>query len=145
MDLGSYFYYAVSRFNILFSNDILTWFYLIKANYMCSDHWGTGSVFSGDKTFDEPAWGTFDTNDDVDSVWGFNASSSTKVSEYFQLFFLNTYLTLILLRNIVLQSLCMHFQSIHFLTAFNHVWLWLSASFLFFIFIFMVFYLKHFL
>ncbi|KAB2602553.1 epidermal growth factor receptor substrate 15-like 1 [Pyrus ussuriensis x Pyrus communis] len=42
------------------------------------DHGGAGSVFSGDKGFDEPAWGTFDTNDDVDSVWGFNAVSTTK-------------------------------------------------------------------
>lgn len=49
---------------------------------MCSDHGGTGSVFSGDKSFDEPAWGTFDANDDVDSVWGFNAVSTTKVSQY---------------------------------------------------------------
>ncbi|CAL9022999.1 unnamed protein product [Prunus brigantina] len=42
-----------------------------------SDHGGPGSVF-GDKNFDEPAWGTFDTNDDVDSLWGFNAVSTTK-------------------------------------------------------------------
>ncbi|KAG7022768.1 hypothetical protein SDJN02_16504 [Cucurbita argyrosperma subsp. argyrosperma] len=43
-----------------------------------SDHGGAGSVFSGDKSYDEPAWGTFDMNDDVDSVWGFNAGGSTK-------------------------------------------------------------------
>ncbi|KAG4952754.1 hypothetical protein GYH30_038582 [Glycine max] len=43
-----------------------------------SDHGGVKSVFSGDKIFDEPNWGTFDTNDDIDSVWGFNASSFTK-------------------------------------------------------------------
>ncbi|XP_038887522.1 epidermal growth factor receptor substrate 15-like 1 [Benincasa hispida] len=43
-----------------------------------SDHGGAGSVFSGDKSYDEPAWGTFDTNDDMDSVWGFNAGGSTK-------------------------------------------------------------------
>ncbi|BFG42478.1 hypothetical protein CerSpe_287520 [Prunus speciosa] len=42
-----------------------------------SDHGGPGSVF-GDKNFDEPPWGTFDTNDDVDSLWGFNAVSTTK-------------------------------------------------------------------
>ncbi|CAN6685129.1 unnamed protein product [Malus baccata var. baccata] len=42
------------------------------------DHAGAGSVFSGDKGSDEPAWGTFDNNDDVDSVWGFNAVSTTK-------------------------------------------------------------------
>ncbi|XP_004491645.1 uncharacterized protein [Cicer arietinum] len=43
-----------------------------------SDHGGEKSVFSEDKVFDEPNWGTFDTNDDIDSVWGFNASSTTK-------------------------------------------------------------------
>ncbi|KAK7299784.1 hypothetical protein RJT34_10611 [Clitoria ternatea] len=43
-----------------------------------SDHDGAKSMFSGDKIFDEPNWGTFDTNDDIDSVWGFNASSITK-------------------------------------------------------------------
>lgn len=37
-------------------------------------------MFSGDKSYDEPAWGTFDANDDIDSVWGFNAGGSTKVS-----------------------------------------------------------------
>ncbi|RXH97797.1 hypothetical protein DVH24_010122, partial [Malus domestica] len=42
------------------------------------DHAGAGSMFSGDKGSDEPAWGTFDNNDDVDSVWGFNAVSTTK-------------------------------------------------------------------
>ncbi|XP_070678571.1 uncharacterized protein [Malus domestica] len=46
---------------------------------MCNDdHGGAGSLFSGDNGFDEPAWGTFDPNDDVDSVWGFNAVSTTK-------------------------------------------------------------------
>ncbi|TQE13900.1 hypothetical protein C1H46_000531 [Malus baccata] len=43
------------------------------------DHAGVGSMFSGDNGCDEPAWGTFDTNDDVDSVWGFNAFSTTKI------------------------------------------------------------------
>ncbi|PRQ25189.1 putative EF-hand domain pair protein [Rosa chinensis] len=47
-----------------------------------SDHGGAGSVFSGDKSFDEPAWGTFDANDDVDSVWGFNAVSTTKDTDH---------------------------------------------------------------
>ncbi|XP_050145654.1 uncharacterized protein LOC126621284 isoform X6 [Malus sylvestris] len=42
------------------------------------DHAGAGSIYSGDKGSDEPAWGTFDNNDDVDSVWGFNAVSTTK-------------------------------------------------------------------
>ncbi|XP_068323868.1 uncharacterized protein [Pyrus communis] len=39
---------------------------------------GVLGLFSGNKGLDEPAWGTFDTNDDVDSVWGFNAVSTTK-------------------------------------------------------------------
>ncbi|XP_050363615.1 uncharacterized protein LOC126782417 [Argentina anserina] len=47
-----------------------------------SDHGGAGSVFSGDKSFDESAWGTFDANDDVDSVWGFNAVSTTKDADH---------------------------------------------------------------
>ncbi|KAG7975649.1 hypothetical protein I3843_06G109800 [Carya illinoinensis] len=42
-----------------------------------SDHGGAGSVFSGDKSFDEPTWG-FDTNDDVDSVWGLPPISTSK-------------------------------------------------------------------
>ncbi|XP_048421632.1 uncharacterized protein LOC103941161 isoform X2 [Pyrus x bretschneideri] len=42
------------------------------------DRAGAGSMFSGDKGSDEPAWGTFDVNDDVDSVWGFNAVNTTK-------------------------------------------------------------------
>ncbi|KAF1868776.1 hypothetical protein Lal_00036214 [Lupinus albus] len=40
------------------------------------DHSGVKSVFSGDKFFDEPNWGTFDTNDDIDSVWRFNTNSN---------------------------------------------------------------------
>ncbi|CAA3025131.1 epidermal growth factor receptor substrate 15-like 1 [Olea europaea subsp. europaea] len=28
------------------------------------------------RSFDEPAWGTFDNNDDIDSVWGFDAKDS---------------------------------------------------------------------
>ncbi|XP_030512940.2 epidermal growth factor receptor substrate 15-like 1 [Rhodamnia argentea] len=47
-----------------------------------SDHEAAGSVFSGDRNFDEPAWGTFDTNDDVDSVWGFNPVSSSKDTDH---------------------------------------------------------------
>ncbi|KAF7810725.1 epidermal growth factor receptor substrate 15-like 1 isoform X1 [Senna tora] len=43
-----------------------------------SDHGGIKSVFSGDKIFDEPNWGAFDTNDDIDSVWGFNPNSTAK-------------------------------------------------------------------
>ncbi|KAI4367013.1 hypothetical protein MLD38_022800 [Melastoma candidum] len=41
-----------------------------------SDHEATASVHSGDRTSDEPAWGTSE-NDDLDSVWGFNATASS--------------------------------------------------------------------
>ncbi|KAF9611960.1 hypothetical protein IFM89_037180 [Coptis chinensis] len=34
------------------------------------DHGGAESTISGDKSFDEPTWGTFDTTDDTDSIWG---------------------------------------------------------------------------
>lgn len=54
------------------------------AYFLDSNHEVTESVFSGDKSFDEPAWGTFD-NDDVDSVWGFNAVGSSKVTRFFTL------------------------------------------------------------
>ncbi|KAF8034839.1 hypothetical protein BT93_C0997 [Corymbia citriodora subsp. variegata] len=47
-----------------------------------SDHEAAGSVLSGDRSFDEPAWGTFDTNDDVDSVWGFNPLSASKDTDH---------------------------------------------------------------
>lgn len=55
----------------------------MHVNCLCSDHGGAGSFFSGDKSFDEPAWGTFDTNDDLDSLWGFNSVSTTRVSGQF--------------------------------------------------------------
>ncbi|XP_010270492.1 PREDICTED: epidermal growth factor receptor substrate 15-like [Nelumbo nucifera] len=42
-----------------------------RAKEYQSDHGGGESVISGDKSYDEPMWGTFDTNDD-DSVWNFN-------------------------------------------------------------------------
>ncbi|XP_042483501.1 uncharacterized protein LOC122063875, partial [Macadamia integrifolia] len=38
-----------------------------------SHHGGPESILSGDRSFDEPTWGTFD-NDDADSVWGFSSS-----------------------------------------------------------------------
>ncbi|KAI4339469.1 hypothetical protein MLD38_024412 [Melastoma candidum] len=41
-----------------------------------SDHETSESVHSGDRTFDEPAWGASE-NDDLDSVWGLNAASSS--------------------------------------------------------------------
>ncbi|KAK1318945.1 hypothetical protein QJS10_CPB04g01361 [Acorus calamus] len=46
-----------------------------------SDHGGAESTISGDKFGDEQAWGaTFsDLNDDVDSVWGFNAINSKEL------------------------------------------------------------------
>ncbi|KAI3725733.1 hypothetical protein L1987_65525 [Smallanthus sonchifolius] len=36
------------------------------------------SVISGDKDFDEPGWGTFDTNYDSDAAWDFNATKPNK-------------------------------------------------------------------
>ncbi|GMH16325.1 hypothetical protein Nepgr_018166 [Nepenthes gracilis] len=43
-----------------------------------SNHGGAESSLSGDKSSYEPAWGTFDSNDDVDSVWGFDPASVSK-------------------------------------------------------------------
>ncbi|XP_009618644.1 uncharacterized protein [Nicotiana tomentosiformis] len=40
--------------------------------------------------FDEPGWGTFDNNDDVDSVWGFNAKESDHVKHGEKHFFDST-------------------------------------------------------
>lgn len=37
------------------------------------------SSFHWVSRFDEPGWGTFDNNDDVDSVWGFNAKVSRQI------------------------------------------------------------------
>ncbi|KAI3862189.1 hypothetical protein MKX03_007836 [Papaver bracteatum] len=48
-----------------------------RAKETQSDHGGAESIMSGDKSFDEPTWGTFDNNDDADSVWGFNASKDS--------------------------------------------------------------------
>ncbi|KAL3730976.1 hypothetical protein ACJRO7_027926 [Eucalyptus globulus] len=47
-----------------------------------SDHEAASSVLYEDRSFDEPAWGTFDTNDDLDSVWGFNPVSSSKDTDH---------------------------------------------------------------
>lgn len=48
-----------------------------------SDHGGAESTFSGDKFGDESSWGAnFDTNDDVDSVWGFNAKDTFGAGDY---------------------------------------------------------------
>ncbi|XP_044482199.1 epidermal growth factor receptor substrate 15-like isoform X2 [Mangifera indica] len=44
-----------------------------------SDQDGTESVFSGDKVFDEPSWGTFDTHYDTESVWGFDTESTKDI------------------------------------------------------------------
>ncbi|KAK4347567.1 hypothetical protein RND71_033906 [Anisodus tanguticus] len=38
-----------------------------------SENWGTESVFSRDKGFDESGWGTFDTNFDTDATWDVNS------------------------------------------------------------------------
>ncbi|KAF9686600.1 hypothetical protein SADUNF_Sadunf02G0006100 [Salix dunnii] len=35
----------------------------------------------GNRSFDESTWGAFDTNDDVDSVWGFNPAGNKDSSE----------------------------------------------------------------
>ncbi|WCJ32834.1 Calcium-binding EF hand family protein [Euphorbia peplus] len=40
-----------------------------------SDFGGAESVRSGDKSGDEPGWGTFDTSYDSESVWGFDSES----------------------------------------------------------------------
>lgn len=50
------------------------------AIYLFSDQVGPESVFSGEKGFDEPSWGTFDTHYDTDSVWGFD-TDNPKVCE----------------------------------------------------------------
>ncbi|KAK2975686.1 hypothetical protein RJ640_027789 [Escallonia rubra] len=36
------------------------------------EHGGTDSVLSGDRSFDEPGWGTFETQYDSDANWDFN-------------------------------------------------------------------------
>ncbi|XP_057983974.1 uncharacterized protein LOC131168507 [Malania oleifera] len=41
-----------------------------------SDHGGAESVLSGEKGFDEPSWGAFDSHFDTDSVWGFNPNDT---------------------------------------------------------------------
>lgn len=43
-------------------------------------------ILSGSRSFDESAWGTFDNNDDIDSVWGFDPNNS-KVSQTSKLAF----------------------------------------------------------
>ncbi|XP_042508818.1 actin cytoskeleton-regulatory complex protein pan1-like isoform X2 [Macadamia integrifolia] len=52
-----------------------------RANETHNDHGGAESILSGDKIFDEPTWGTFDTNDDTDSVWGFNTSHTKDLDQ----------------------------------------------------------------
>ncbi|KAF3434871.1 hypothetical protein FNV43_RR21958 [Rhamnella rubrinervis] len=46
-----------------------------------SDH-GSTSMFSGDKSFDEAPWGTFDANDDINSVWDFNSVNTMKDADH---------------------------------------------------------------
>ncbi|XP_021713622.1 actin cytoskeleton-regulatory complex protein PAN1-like [Chenopodium quinoa] len=43
-----------------------------RAKESLSDVGVADSSFSGEKSFDEPSQGTFDTNDDADSIWGFS-------------------------------------------------------------------------
>ncbi|KDO71508.1 hypothetical protein CISIN_1g000940mg [Citrus sinensis] len=45
-----------------------------------SDEVGPESVFSGNKGFDEPSWGTFDTHYDAESVWGFDTDNSKEAA-----------------------------------------------------------------
>lgn len=47
----------------------------LQVIYLCSDDGGAESVVSGDKSVDEPGWGTFDTHYDTESVWGFDSGS----------------------------------------------------------------------
>lgn len=46
-----------------------------------AQNYGGDKLFyiSCNRSFDESTWGAFDTQDDTDSVWGFNPAS-TKVS-----------------------------------------------------------------
>ncbi|CAI9786499.1 unnamed protein product [Fraxinus pennsylvanica] len=39
------------------------------------------------RSFDEPAWGTFDNNDDIDSVWGFNANKDSDHGKHEEKYF----------------------------------------------------------
>ncbi|RVX12137.1 hypothetical protein CK203_010537 [Vitis vinifera] len=54
---------------------------ILSCYCLCSDYGGADSFLSGDKSFDEPTWGKFDTNDDMESIWGMNSIGATsKVS-----------------------------------------------------------------
>ncbi|XP_059280826.1 actin cytoskeleton-regulatory complex protein PAN1-like isoform X2 [Lycium ferocissimum] len=46
-----------------------------------SEHWGAESVFSGDKSFDESGWGTFDKDRDADAAWDFNSGAKDSRDE----------------------------------------------------------------
>ncbi|KAK9164903.1 hypothetical protein Scep_000094 [Stephania cephalantha] len=52
-----------------------------RAKESPSHNGGAESVISGDKGFDDHTWGTFDTNDDTDSVWGFNTLNTINTKE----------------------------------------------------------------
>ncbi|XP_043711028.1 LOW QUALITY PROTEIN: epidermal growth factor receptor substrate 15-like 1 [Telopea speciosissima] len=53
-----------------------------RAKETHNDHDDAESVLSVDKSFDEPTWGgTFDANDDTDSVWGFNTSHTKDLDQ----------------------------------------------------------------
>ncbi|CBI37735.3 unnamed protein product, partial [Vitis vinifera] len=47
-----------------------------------SDYGGADSFLSGDKSFDEPTWGKFDTNDDMESIWGMNSIGATSKMDH---------------------------------------------------------------
>ncbi|GAB2291652.1 hypothetical protein Dimus_025908 [Dionaea muscipula] len=46
-----------------------------------SNHGSAEPSFSGDNSLND-AWGNFDTNDDVDSIWGFNHANSSKEMDH---------------------------------------------------------------
>ncbi|KAJ9707376.1 hypothetical protein PVL29_002401 [Vitis rotundifolia] len=47
-----------------------------------SDYGGADSFLSGDKSFDEPTWGKFDSNDDMESIWGMNSIGATSKMDH---------------------------------------------------------------
>ncbi|XP_047314899.1 epidermal growth factor receptor substrate 15-like 1 isoform X2 [Impatiens glandulifera] len=48
-----------------------------------SEHGGADSVASGEKGFDEPKWGNFDSHYDTDSLWDFNSGSNKDMDNSF--------------------------------------------------------------
>ncbi|KAM3343005.1 actin cytoskeleton-regulatory complex protein PAN1 isoform X1 [Capsicum galapagoense] len=46
-----------------------------------SEQWGAESAFSGDKSFDESGWGTFDTDHDANAVWDISSAAKDSRDE----------------------------------------------------------------